>query len=504
MTSTSIRPSRREQAVLLPCAIGLIALCGGLLAGCPGTQNTGDGGTLQHCEVRDECGGGQVCTPDKVCADCVSSGECRLKEECRIHADAGTQRCELRSGWGTECERNNQCSAGEWCVQGLCVDSTLVRVCPEGADEECLSGYRCNTINSVCEQDLGCSGSADCSAGEVCNLGLNRCVPRCTPETQPDVCLGGEKCVDEMCVQCASNSECSVGLFCDPAGKCVAEARCYQDRDCRVPLVCHLQTGTCVEKPPPCSSDESCAPDQRCNVGTGKCIPRNCQPDRFEPNNDVSTARATSPGLYLDLTLCASDVDVYAFNLARGDLIGVNLDADPFAEDTFTTLVSDASGRTVASGRLLASYVASSPATYYVSISTTDLYQPYDVNFLLTRGTPCDDDGWEPNDLPAQATPVNVAGLVDGAICPQDADHFTVGVPAGKGLRVALTEYQSSGGLLQLCASVAGTELGCSDDVTAPSVSATAEQVGGKSTLVRVNAPDPRTANGYTLKVEFL
>jgi hypothetical protein len=481
-----------------------MALAWGPFVACGPTDGEGDAGTLQRCEVRADCSGGQVCTQDKLCADCVSSGECRLKEECRIDADAGVQRCALRPGWGTECDRNKECPAGEWCVQGLCRDSSETRQCPGGTNAECLSGQRCNTINLVCEQDLGCTGNADCSAVEVCNAGTQRCVPRCTLETQQDVCLGGEKCVTEMCVQCGSDAECTVGLFCDAAGKCVAEPRCYQDRDCKVPLVCHLLTGICVEKPPACRSDENCAPDERCYLATGKCIPRSCQADPFEPNETLSTARAMTQGPYVDLTLCDADVDVYAFNLGRGDLIGANVNADPFAESTFSTVVQDAFGRTLATGKLVASYVASSAATYYVSISSTDRYQPYDVNFLLTRGTPCDDDVWEPNDLAGQATPVNLATALDGMICPQDADHFSVVVPEGKGVRASLTDYFSSSGLLRLCASVDGAEFACSDDLVTPSVTGEAAQLGGKTVVIKVNAGDPRVANGYTLAVELL
>jgi hypothetical protein len=504
LTSPSTCERRCGSPALLTGALGalVLSLMGGLLAGCSSTSGSDGGAGPVRCEVRADCQGGQVCTQDKVCADCASSGECLLKEECRIDADADTRRCALRSGWGTECGRNAQCPAGKWCEQGLCKDTGEVQLCPSGTSTECLPAHRCNTINSVCEEDLGCSANADCSPGEVCNTGTHRCVLRCTAETQLDVCAGGEKCVNEMCVQCASNSECSVGLFCDVAGKCVAEARCYQDRDCRVPLVCHLPTGVCVDKPPPCSSDENCAPDQRCNLGTGRCVPRSCQPDRFEPNDDVSTARATTQGLYRDLTLCAADVDVYAFNLSRSDRIGVNVDADPLAEDTFTTLVQDGAGRTVARGKLLASYVASVPGTYYVSISSTDSYQPYDVNFLLTRGIPCDDDAWEPNDLPDQATPLNLAGLVDGVICPQDFDYFRVEVPSQSGVRVALVDYISAFGLLRLCLVMEGMEI-CSDNPAGPVVEAAAAQVGGATVLPRVTGGDERISNGYTLKVEF-
>jgi Cys-rich repeat protein len=504
LMSSSFTDGRDGAAALLSGAFAGLALISGVFAACTSTNGSDDGGRTSalHCETRESCQGGQICTQDKFCADCLSSGECLLKEECRIDADAGTQRCALRSGWGTQCVRNDQCPAGQWCVQGLCKASTQVRLCPSGINSECLPGERCNTINLVCEEDLGCSANADCSPGEVCNTGTHRCVPRCTAETEQDVCLGGEKCVNERCVQCASNSECGVGFFCDAAGKCAAQPRCYQDRDCRVPLVCHLPTGTCIDKPLPCSSDENCASDERCQVGTGKCIPRSCQPDRFEPNDDISTARATAPEPYLDLTLCSADVDVYAFNLSRGDRLGVNVDADPLAEDTFTTLVQDAMGRTVARGKLLTSFVASAPATYFVSISTTDIYQPYDAIFLLTRGVPCDDDFWEPNDLPGQATPVNLAGFVEGVICPQDFDYFFVAVPSEMGVRVSLVDYHSAFGLLRLCLVMEGMEF-CSDDPSLPAVEAVAAQVAGRTVLARVTGGDPRIANSYTLRVEF-
>lgn len=472
---------------------------------CPASNNVEPdaGPPLDFCETRDACEAGQVCTAENYCADCQSSGECRLKEQCNIDADAGIQRCALREGWGTACERNDQCSAGNWCVQGLCKPTSEVRLCPNGTRDECLTGQRCNTINLVCEEDLGCSESADCSPGEVCNTGSYTCVPRCTQETQADVCLGGEKCVNEICVQCETSADCGVGLICDAAGRCSAEDKCYDDRDCKVPLVCYAATGACVEKPPPCVSDDNCAPDQRCNVGTGKCIPRNCQPDRYEPNNDLMTAKSVTATKHIDLTLCMADQDYFVFNLSRGDRLGINLEADGFAEDTFTTVVQDSTGRTLAAGKLLASYVAPAPDSYYVGISTTDPYQPYDVTFLISRGTPCDDDTWEPNDLTTQAVPLNNAGLVDAVICPQDQDHFAVTVPAGQGLSVSLTEYNSASGLLRLCLYDGATELGCSEDPGTPTVTATAAEVGGKAVMMKVTGVNALSANSYTLKVEF-
>ncbi|MBI3182799.1 MAG: hypothetical protein HYZ28_11735 [Myxococcales bacterium] len=478
----------------------LAGLLPALLGGCPPPPPPAlDGGGPPPCESRADCEPGFICTEEKVCDACESSGQCRLKEQC----SPTSLLCELRGGWGDACATHEQCLAGQWCRQGLCLDRSEVSLCPGGQKSECPTGMRCNAINLVCEEDLGCAEAADCGPGEVCNTGSHACVPRCTVDTQSQVCLGGERCVNELCVQCASDAECGVGLVCDAAGKCSSAQRCYQDRDCKVPLVCHLQTGACLEKQPPCVSDENCAPEQRCDVGSGKCVPRACQPDRYEPNNDYSSAFGISASKYVGLTLCPQDVDYFSITLSRGDQLGVNVDADPFAENTFSAVVKDATGRTLAAGKLLTSYVASASQKYFVVVSTTDLYQPYDVTFLLSRGTPCDDDGYEPNDLASQATPVNAATTLEGAICPQDQDHFAVAVPAQKGVRVSLVNYDASKGLLRLCLMDGATQLGCNDD-PAPEVSASSSQAGGKSLTARVVGSTDRVANSYTLKVEFL
>jgi len=78
---------------------------------------------------------------------------------------------------------------------------------------------------------------------EVCNLGSHQCVPRCTTDNQGTVCLGGEKCSMDHCVQCDKDADCGIGLKCDAAGRCSTGARCYADRDCMIPLVCFVQTG---------------------------------------------------------------------------------------------------------------------------------------------------------------------------------------------------------------------------------------------------------------------
>jgi hypothetical protein len=467
---------------------------------CPKSTSEADASKTPECQMRSDCDAGLVCTMDAVCSTCSTSGQCSVKEECNVD----TRLCALRAGWGTQCAINDDCQAGSWCKQGLCQARASVSLCPGGRTTECPQGERCNQINLVCEEDLGCSTNDDCSAGEICNTGSRQCQPRCTVDTQASVCAAGQRCVAEKCVQCATDAECGPGLTCDAAGNCSAGSRCYTDRDCSVPLVCLVQTGACLQKAPACRTDDNCAANQRCNVASGRCIARDCQPDPYEPNNDDTKAFAVAPGPYRSLTLCPGDVDWYSISLSRGDQLGVNVDADPFAENNFTTVVKDGTGRTLAGGRLLVSYVAPVPTTYYVVISTIDPFQTYDVTFLKSRGTPCDDDTHEPNDSATQPTPLNTATQADGRICPQDQDWFRTSVPTGKGVRASLINYAAGTGLLRLCVfqSDGATLIACSADPM-PIVDVPAASLTGTAVLLRVVGDTDRIANSYTLNLEF-
>jgi hypothetical protein len=268
-------------------------------------------------------------------------------------------------------------------------------------------------------------------------------------------------------------------------------------------LTCHVPTGACLEHLPPCTSDEGCNADERCDIGTGACVPRACQPDTLEPNDSPATAFPVSASRYLDLTLCAGDMDHFALSLQRGDQLGVNVEGDLFAESSFSTVIQDASGRVLASGRMLASFVAASPGPYTIQVSTMAPPQRYDVGFFLSRGTPCDDDRQEPNDTPATATPYVSGTAVEGVICPQDLDHFSLSVPAGQGVRASLTNYAAASGLLRLCLLDGVTELGCSEDPAGAVVTLPAVSVGGKALTARITGDDARMTNGYTFQVEF-
>ncbi len=171
--------------------------------------------------------------------------------------------------------------------------------------------------------------------------------------------------------------------------------------------------------------------------------------------------------------------------------------------------MKDPTGRTVAGGRFLTSYVAPVQASYYVVISTIDDYQPYGINILKSRGTPCDDDNLEPNDTMETATPLGTTVLANGRVCPQDQDWFRATVPVGATqVRASLIGYTPSQGLLRLCMfrNDGVTQAGCTDGTTLdgglPFIQATAATIGA-TVVVRVVGTSEQIANSYTLSLEF-
>lgn len=230
-------------------------------------------------------------------------------------------------------------------------------------------------------------------------------------------------------------------------------------------------------------------------------------PDALEPNNTPTTAYAVRASRYLGLTLCPDDADHFSIALERGDQLGVNVEAEVFAEPSFSTTLQDASGRVLASGHFLVTHVAATPGTYTVRIAASgSVSRSYDVGFFLSRGTPCDDDSHEPNDTSATATALALDTSLEGMLCPQDQDHFRFTVPEGQGVRVSLSNYVAAEGLLRLCLldGARALELGCSTEASGATVSLPADLAGGRALTARVTGEDARTANGYTLRAELL
>ena len=115
----------------------------------------------------------------------------------------------------TACENNNNCGVSEICQAGFCVQ----RTCASNAD--CNGNGTC--VNSYCTT-FSCQNGNDCliqGTGTACVNGS--CIPVGASCVSNANC-SDLSCMNQVCVQCLSNSSCPVGQGCF-------------DRACRFPYV---------------------------------------------------------------------------------------------------------------------------------------------------------------------------------------------------------------------------------------------------------------------------
>jgi hypothetical protein len=83
------------------------------------------------------------------------------------------------------------------------------------------------------------------------------------------------------------------------------------------------------------------------------------------------------------------------------------------------------------------------PGTYYALIYGQDPGPFTGVyNFMIETSEPCPDDEYEDNDFQDEAKPITL-GQHELRGCHVDADYFSIGMPAGKTLKVTMTEVTS-------------------------------------------------------------
>lgn len=132
--------------------------------------------------------------------------------------------------------------------------------CP--GDTVCSKG-RC--VDFECEED------DDCSAGEIC---VERfCEISCNESTDCPL-INGETlgCVDGICVPCEEDEDCAEGWICNDEGRCEIDVlRCDDSDDC--PETVDTETGLkgtlgCIENLcEPCEENEDCAGNKICLNG---------------------------------------------------------------------------------------------------------------------------------------------------------------------------------------------------------------------------------------------
>ncbi len=162
-----------------------------------------DGACTPICDTV-SCAGGLVCrTADGVC----------VPDDCRGFPDRCTA-SELCLGGG--CVANPcagvECTGGQFCSEGACIDSCAGIECPAG--QSCTAG--------ACAADP--CADADCNSLTVCDPGTGECVPeQCSNVT----CPGGQVC-DKPTGECVGDK--CLGVVC-PAGQLCVDGDCFNPGD---------------------------------------------------------------------------------------------------------------------------------------------------------------------------------------------------------------------------------------------------------------------------------
>lgn len=202
----------------------------------------------------------------------------------------GLMACSSSSGGGVKqcvglCSKTADCSTGEVCSSGNCVQ------CAVDADCANYGNRGCNTGVGACKQctkDADCVsvGTGKCDSNFICN----KCTANadCTSSFIGTVCGPGSTCVEcNVDADCSSNS---TAKMCGAGNVCVA---CKVDADCGTGQKCYSGTyqgytfGVCF---PLCTSDAVCATFTQssgytCNTGSGECACDEAKCKVSEPNS---------------------------------------------------------------------------------------------------------------------------------------------------------------------------------------------------------------------------
>jgi hypothetical protein len=454
--------------------VSSLALAGALVGACEPVLPE----PPKQCDPAGVVAGERGCLSDEICVDfkCLPRPKCEVDEDCpscAFQCVLPAQICELREGFGQECqEPDAPCAATEFCALGLCRPRAPLGECSESL--ECAVGQRCDRVHFFCIPDADCRLAGDtcafpevaCDPTETCDALSGRCVLGCQNQCEPgsDEC-GGEILCDGSCrcVQCINNDDCGPGLVCNSrSGQCQSENLCFSDADCVSPLICDPRTAICQVAPPACLDDFDCAIAEVCDVATGRCVEPEgpCIDDRFEeadtPANAEELDLLSGETVLVDsLTLCPDDDDVYLLALEEGDQLTATIQSGNASneqlvgsaratlwlyDETAENALRFTQAPPFGSGRI--TYVAQTSGIVYLRLNALSGQTPYDLLLERDSGTPCQADFFEGptgNDDPATATPAVPDGVaLSGTVCPGDQDLFELTVGAGEALSATL------------------------------------------------------------------
>lgn len=314
----------------------------------------------------------------------------------------------------------------------------------------------------------------------------------------------------------------------------------------------------CFGPPPDPCAGVVCDGADVCDPNTGQCGPFVCTNDAEEPNGTLDDATPLDlDATYPRLTLCGSDVDVFAFTVPAGDAVMIDLGFEHARGDIDARLMDARASVTI--GRATSStdderlsvpaqaedetytlLVAGAGAveTFYTLTTTLnppgivcrsnadcpgDVVCDQDAGFCDTEcrtdddcsaGDACDDQGrcvlaaciddpGEPNATPEQAAPLAEGVQVEGAVCNVDDDWFAFDVPAGGAdVYLHLVFEHAEGDLDMFVRDSDGQTIRRSESTNDDEALLLRDLAPGAYSL-RVYSPDRAVINTYTLGLTF-
>ena len=195
-----------------------------------------------------------------------------------------------------------------------------------------------------------------------------------------------------------------------------------------------------------------------------------CVDDGQEDNDSCQAAKALAAGSYNNLHICSGDADWFSFQLNPGDVLTVSVLFGHSQGDLDMRLLDNDCGTELARSSSSSDneqliFNAPAAGTYSVNIwghggaeNSYDLRVSIDatgktatpthtvtVTPTATQPPPCDDDGYEDNDVCAAAKPLVAGTYSDLQVCSGDDDWFSFQLEPGDVLTVDLQFTHAQG-----------------------------------------------------------
>ena len=372
------------------------------------------------CVAADACSGGKICAP-RVALPAIGAADAVVHGACLVVPPS--------VGSGLACTADRDCQGQEICRAEALPGGDVTRYCARGAGfftvgQPCANGGQCASgrcLDGVCGGL--CDDDADCGSRLFCDA---------DGRVEAGVVLGGE-CVapDANCVR---DVDCNAAAGC-AGGRCVCDAnRCT--RGCRFPAACadglHCrEDNVCA---PYCRDDEAEPNDaqgEATRLPLGRAAARIEQIAQLCDGSAVDWYSATAPGLPFRFIVEPLTVGVI-LDVALIDAFG-----NPLAEatpngDGLELLIDDPADVAALSGQLV-----------YLIVRGSGVEGGAEYRLVGELQAPdCPDPAVEPRDNPWEYTElladpaVDASERVDGWICPQDTDWYTVSLQGGDRLTI--------------------------------------------------------------------